>query len=37
MQLLAGSIVRTVQWYYDQIHFSICILTLTITGLQCFR
>jgi len=34
IQVLASSIVPTVQWYYDEIHFPICILTLTITGLQ---
>ena len=36
IQHLASSIVPTVRWYYDEIHFSICILTLTITGLQRF-
>ena len=34
IQLLASSIVPTVQWYYDEIHFSICILTLTLTLVQ---
>ena len=33
----ASGIVPTVRWYYNEIHFSICILTLTITGLQRFR
>ena len=33
----ASGIVHTVRWYYNEIHFSICILTLTITGLQRFR
>jgi len=33
MQLLASGIVHTVRWYYDEIHFSVCILTLPITGL----
>jgi len=37
IQLLASSIVPTVRWCYDKIHFPICILTLTITGLQHFR
>ena len=37
IQLLASSIVPTIQWCYDEIHFSIFILTLTITGLQHFR
>jgi len=37
IQLLASSIVPTVRWYYDEIHFSICILTLTITRLQRFH
>ena len=36
-QLLASSIVPTVQWYYDEIHFSICILKLTTTGLLRFH
>jgi len=33
----ASGIVPTVWWYYNEIHFSICILTLTITVLQRFR
>jgi len=33
----ASGIVPTVRWYYNEIHLSICILTLTITGLQGFR
>ena len=33
---LASGIVPTVRWYYDEIHFSVCILTLTITVLQHF-
>ena len=33
----ASGIVPTVRWYYNEIPFSICILTLTITGLQHFR
>ena len=37
IQLLASSIVPNVQWYYDEIHFSIYILTLTITELQRFH
>jgi len=37
VQLLVSSIVPTVRWYYDEILFPICILTLTITGLQRFR
>ena len=34
---LASGIVPTVGWYCNEIHFSICILTLAITGLQHFR
>jgi len=35
---LASGIVPIVRWYYNGIHSSICILTLTIiTGLQRFR
>jgi len=37
MQLVASGIVPTIRWYYDEIHFSICILKLTITGLQHFH
>jgi len=37
MQLLPNGIVPTVQWYYGEIHFSICILTLATTRLQHFR
>jgi len=29
IQLLASSIVPTVGWYYDEIHFPICVLILT--------
>jgi len=32
MQLLASSIVPTVWWQYDEIHFSICILHLQLHG-----
>ena len=32
----ASGIVPTVRGYYNEIHFSFCILTLTITGLQRF-
>jgi len=33
----ASGIVPMVRWYYNEIHFSVCILTLTITRLQNFR
>jgi len=37
MQPLASTIVSNVQSYCDEIHFSICILALTITRLQRFK
>jgi len=37
LQICLTEYSSTVQWHYDEIYFSICILTLTITGLQRFR